>query len=253
MTRARERLILQRGHPLRGLAGGAVHRRRTGRLDCARVRARAGRGESPRGGGGRVGVARVRLTLAMPGGQDSTPPAPPAAPSPPAMPLVPQASPPGSSPAVPAPPVTTLSYTSLAAYARCGYRFYCERVLRPPEASEPTSDGPKSDFRSGAERGVLLHALLQRLNFRRPVVPGPEVVAAVAADAGLAPPTPDEAREAVRPGGAVCLQRAVRSPRVCDPDAARAAICLRARRPGAGHRSGRRARPRARSPDGDRR
>ena len=35
-------------------------------------------------------------------------------------------------PEVPAPPVAALSYSSLASYARCGYRFYAERVLRLP-------------------------------------------------------------------------------------------------------------------------
>ena len=196
MTRARERLILSGATRFEGWAEG----RGTGGGPVAWI-APAFVPELARRiaeGGGEValGGARVRLTLAMPGGQDSTPPAPPGAPSSQATPPpVPQASPPVSSPAVPAPPVTTLSYTSLAAYARCGYRFYCERVLGLPEVSEPRSGRSESEARSGSERGVLLHALLERLNFRRPVVPGPEAVAAVAADAGLAPPTPDEARE----------------------------------------------------------
>ncbi len=253
MTRARERLVLSGATRFegwvegRGTGGGPV-----GWIAPAFVPELARRIAE---GGGEValGGARVRLTLAMPGGQDSTPPAPSATPSPQATPPVPQASPPASSPAVPAPPVTTLSYTSLAAYARCGYRFYCERVLGLPEVSEPTSDGPKSDVpqRRRAWRAPARAAAAPELSPPGRARPG----GGRCGCGGRRPGAADARRgaRAVRPGGAVCLQRAVRSPRACDPDAARAAICLRARRLGAGHRSGRRARPRARSPDGDRR
>ena len=42
------------------------------------------------------------------------------------------AAPPGRRRRAPAPPVSTLSYSSLGEYARCGYRFYAERVLGLP-------------------------------------------------------------------------------------------------------------------------
>ncbi|MGI8506401.1 MAG: PD-(D/E)XK nuclease family protein, partial [Solirubrobacteraceae bacterium] len=48
--------------------------------------------------------------------------------------------------------------------------------------------------RSAADRGVLLHALLERLDFRRPVAPAAPAIVAVAARAGLSPaPGPEEA------------------------------------------------------------
>ncbi|MFL5863447.1 MAG: PD-(D/E)XK nuclease family protein, partial [Solirubrobacteraceae bacterium] len=120
----------------------------------------------------------------------------------PASPLPPPASPlpphEPSPPAVPRrPPVATLSYSSLGEYERCGYRFYAERVLGlppVPQARAPaeTGEGP----RSAADRGVLLHALLEDLDFRRPTVPTAELVTAAAARAGLHPPPgPAEADE----------------------------------------------------------
>src|SRR6185312_15332824 len=105
---------------------------------------------------------------------------------------------PPSGPAAPSgSPVAALSYSSLGEYARCGYRFYAERVLglpsvpEPPGAAEP-AEGP----RSAADRGVLLHALLEGLDFRRPAVVSGEIVRAAAAQAGLDPaPGPAEADE----------------------------------------------------------
>ena len=65
----------------------------------------------------------------------------------------------------------SLSYSSLGEYARCGYRFYAERILRlppgpvpPPSAGEASAHGRPAD-----ERGVLIHTLLERLDFRRPL------------------------------------------------------------------------------------
>ncbi|HWD73568.1 MAG TPA: UvrD-helicase domain-containing protein [Solirubrobacteraceae bacterium] len=104
------------------------------------------------------------------------------------VPDVPAAAPPPA--AEPAPPVATLSYSSLQAYHRCGYRFYAERVLGLPPVPEPAPRpgdavaGP----RSAADRGVLLHALLERLDFRRPAVPSADAVRAAAARMGLWPP-----------------------------------------------------------------
>jgi ATP-dependent helicase/nuclease subunit A len=95
------------------------------------------------------------------------------------------------------PPVATLSYSTLGEYERCGYRFYAERVLGLPPAPEPPppGDGAASQpagtdatVARGRRRGVLVHAMLERLDFRRPVVPGPELARAAAARAGLTPP-----------------------------------------------------------------
>jgi hypothetical protein len=73
----------------------------------------------------------------------------------------------------PAAPPSTLSYSALAAYERCGYRFYLERVLGlDPVAGRVLGAG-------ALERGILVHELLERLDFRRPHLPDrlPEDVA----------------------------------------------------------------------------
>jgi ATP-dependent exoDNAse (exonuclease V) beta subunit len=63
------------------------------------------------------------------------------------------------------PAATTLSYSALAAYGRCGYRFYLERVLGlPPVAGRVAGAG-------ALERGIVVHELLERLDFRRPRLP----------------------------------------------------------------------------------
>lgn len=60
----------------------------------------------------------------------------------------------------------------------------------PAGPAEPV--GP----RSAADRGLLLHALLERLDFRRPVVPAADAVRLAAQRAGLHPPPgPAEADE----------------------------------------------------------
>jgi ATP-dependent exoDNAse (exonuclease V) beta subunit len=89
--------------------------------------------------------------------------------------------------AQPAPPVSTLSYSSLGEYRRCGYRFYVERVLGLPEAPVRGA-GVRIEGLSGTERGIVLHSLLEQLDFRRPVRPGIEAIAAAARHAGLAVP-----------------------------------------------------------------
>ncbi len=69
-----------------------------------------------------------------------------------------EAEPPRERPAAP----TTLSYSAMAAYGRCGYRFYLERVLGlPPVAGRAAGVG-------ALERGILVHELLERIDFRRP-------------------------------------------------------------------------------------
>jgi ATP-dependent exoDNAse (exonuclease V) beta subunit len=58
----------------------------------------------------------------------------------------------------PRPRVTALSYSSLSEYARCGYRFYLERVLGLPSLEVRT--GGEGTGLSATERGVLVHELL---------------------------------------------------------------------------------------------
>ncbi len=99
-------------------------------------------------------------------------------------------------PPSPAPAVTSLSYSSLTAYHRCGYRFYVERVLGVPGTGEggpgaagsAAATGRASDSLTPAERGTAVHALLERVEFRRPVIPSAEAIAAAAPR----PPTADE-------------------------------------------------------------
>jgi RecB family exonuclease len=87
---------------------------------------------------------------------------------------------------LPAPPVSTLSYSSLGEHRRCGYRFYVERVLGLPQA--PARGASRPEGLSGTERGIVLHTLLEQLDFRRPVRPTNEAIAAAAQRAGLAVP-----------------------------------------------------------------
>ncbi len=199
MTRARERLILSGATKFdgwaqeRGTGGGAV-----GWIAPAFVPELAQR-LADGGGVVALGGARVRLTVAAPGEAVQQPVAPSfTAPPPEATAAAPIAPP----PRVPAagPPVATLSYSALGEYARCGYRFYAERVLRlpalPPGAFTGVSCTPASELeRSAADRGVLIHALLERMNFRRPLAPTAEAVAAAAARAGLRAPSTDESSE----------------------------------------------------------
>ncbi len=97
------------------------------------------------------------------------------------------------------PAIGTLSYTALALYEQCGYRFYVQRVLgladAPTPASAPTAPteagmaepdlamaapdsapSPPEPMRttlSGADRGTLIHQLLAGLDLRRPVLADP--------------------------------------------------------------------------------
>ncbi len=86
---------------------------------------------------------------------------------------------------------TALSYSALALYERCGYRFYAERVLglpQVPTGAEPTElvEVTRATLRptpaqaqlggsdmAGAERGTLIHQLLAGLDVRRPVLDEP--------------------------------------------------------------------------------
>jgi ATP-dependent helicase/nuclease subunit A len=110
----------------------------------------------------------------------------------PGHPWAPVQSPEPLRPVEPAPPVSRLSYSSLGEYERCGYRFYVERVLGlPPVAVRGRPGGARSDRLTGSERGILAHALLEQLDFRRPV---PAPATAIIDSTGLAP-SAEEAEE----------------------------------------------------------
>jgi hypothetical protein len=99
--------------------------------------------------------------------------------------------------------VAALSYSSLASYARCGYRFYTERVLRLPALPGERGGaalGAAGDEHSGAlsalDRGTLVHALLERLDFRRPRRPTDAMIAEAGERSGLrVAPTADDAAQ----------------------------------------------------------
>jgi ATP-dependent exoDNAse (exonuclease V) beta subunit len=225
MTRARERLILsgageperwavtRGGGPMRWIAPALIpdiaKRAADGELSGV-VERSAGEWQ-----------ARIAYRLIRPQGEGAAPteqarmldeahaldeaPAPRDAPAPhealaPERPAIDEPAP-GAEPG-PAPPISTLSYTSLGEYERCGYRFYLERVLglrgdrgAAPPGEEDGNHAERGGL-SAAERGVIAHALLEELDFRRPAPPDDGALAAAAARAG-ASPTEAEARELI--------------------------------------------------------
>jgi ATP-dependent helicase/nuclease subunit A len=84
----------------------------------------------------------------------------------------------------PRPLPATLSYTSLAAYDRCAYRWYLERILRLPRddsggrttARADRPAGPIPDGLDALTRGSLAHVLLEELDFAAPAAPTEEAV-----------------------------------------------------------------------------
>jgi ATP-dependent helicase/nuclease subunit A len=120
---------------------------------------------------------RVRWTRLTPGTLDELLPASERAPVAVASEVEPRHEQPalelGLPPAPRALPVSRLSYSGLEAYRRCGYRFYLERALGlaqvesplPPE--EPGIEGGMTALL----RGSIVHGLIERLDFRRPLVP----------------------------------------------------------------------------------
>jgi hypothetical protein len=73
-----------------------------------------------------------------------------------------------------APPLGRLSYSSLESYRRCGYRFYLERVagLRSAVARLADAAGePVPEGLGALLRGTVIHQLLERIDFVRPLLP----------------------------------------------------------------------------------
>jgi len=88
-------------------------------------------------------------------------------------------------PDAPPPVVSALSYSTLAAWRACGYRFYLERILRLPEVRTETaavgagSGDPAAGALDPRLRGTIVHVLLEQEG------PAAERVAAVVAQLGV--------------------------------------------------------------------
>jgi ATP-dependent helicase/nuclease subunit A len=253
MTRARERLLLSGAARLEGWSEGNAKRVGGGPIAWIAPAFVPELGEVVTAGGGDVhcGEGQITVTLEVPedGEADghgvvvqSKVPVPVVVAVTGAVPAAAVPAPPVDAPADPAfvpppPALDTLSYSALAEYDRCGYRFYAERVLGLP-GGEADGDGDgdgdvttdvaaaaaaidPADRHRGRRRGILAHALLERLNFRRPVVASTDVVGAAAVRAGLTPrPGPAELD-----GLAVLVRRFAESP-LC----ARLGECIEVRR-----------------------
>jgi ATP-dependent helicase/nuclease subunit A len=80
---------------------------------------------------------------------------------------------------VPAPPVhdvRRLSYSSLALFERCSYRYYAERVLGlPPRVAERRTDGAPASL-AATELGDAVHRLLELVALEDPVAPARDVL-----------------------------------------------------------------------------
>ncbi len=77
---------------------------------------------------------------------------------------------------IPAPPlhrVRQLSYSALALFGRCSYRYYAERVARLPERR---GDGPPGGGMTATEIGDAVHRLLETVELAAPSVPSLEPV-----------------------------------------------------------------------------
>jgi len=81
----------------------------------------------------------------------------------------------------------TLSYTSLSQLERCGYRYYLERVLGMPEQRIGAAGAAATRGLEARARGVLVHRLMECLEFSGGAPPDAARVGAVARELGLAP------------------------------------------------------------------
>ena len=86
--------------------------------------------------------------------------------------------------------IERISYTALAAYERCGYRYYAERVLGlAPDEREvaPAAAGPAEGRLQGRLRGSIVHRLLQTADLGSGRAPTARDVERVAEELGGAP------------------------------------------------------------------
>ncbi len=193
MTRARERLILSGAARLDGWRESGTPMAWIGPALLGEMEERVGERRGVTDVGVRFGFLGEEDVGGPPDGAPAAPvPGPPVAAAHPAP--APVASAPSAPPPPTAPPVASLSYSSLAAYQRCGYRFYVERLLGLPPREVPPSDLELATTGlSGLDRGSVVHALLERLDFRRPIQPTPAVLAEVCRREGISVPGPAEA------------------------------------------------------------
>ncbi len=91
-------------------------------------------------------------------------------------------------PPEPDPAPLSVSYSSLADYARCGYGYYLRRVVGLAEVAPPPGLAAEAGT-DAAVRGRIVHRLLEALDFARPRPP----TAAAVADAVGGAPTADAA------------------------------------------------------------
>ena len=203
MTRARERLLLSGAARVQGWPEGNPKRVGGGPIAWIAPAFVPDLGEVVAAGGGDVRCGEGRLTVAVEVPEDGEAGAGGGVPSSadPGPPDVAPATIDAPLAVAPAPGLDTLSYSALAEYDRCSYRFYAERVLGLPggeadagdDVAGPTEAIEPADRHRGRRRGILAHALLERLNFHRPVVASTDVVGAAAVRAGLTPvPGPAE-------------------------------------------------------------
>jgi ATP-dependent helicase/nuclease subunit A len=81
---------------------------------------------------------------------------------------------------VPDPPLhdpRQLSYSALALFARCSYRYYAERVIGLPERDGSGGDGGRTGL-AATEIGDAVHALLEHVDLKAPGAPEGEELAA---------------------------------------------------------------------------
>jgi ATP-dependent helicase/nuclease subunit A len=91
----------------------------------------------------------------------------------------------------PAVPSRQLSYTALAAYDECAYRFYLERVLELRRDRDEDGETSGSGGEEGTARGRVVHALLEWSHANEWSVPPAELVRALAAGEELDPDADD--------------------------------------------------------------
>ena len=89
-----------------------------------------------------------------------------------------------------------LSYTALADYERCGYRYYLQHIIRLPDAEPAPGEAAQVGI-GAAARGVLVHALLEQLDFAAAAPPDQLTIDAVALAAGISLSDDDDRRDIV--------------------------------------------------------
>ena len=140
--------------------------------DGARVVLRVDRGASE---GGETPAGEEAAQLALFGAPEPT-----AAPAPEPVPA--PAVPPDLPPLAPLPPpplhdLRRLSFSALALYGRCSYRWYVERVVGLRE-TDPIADEQTAAGLAATEIGDAVHVVLESIDLRDPVAPDDAALAA---------------------------------------------------------------------------